>query len=329
MRDNSIRASVLSQHFRRLNLAALFLISVGCTKTATLRDTIMSHLRDKGPVDVVSDNPFLASSLLLSKEAESSPEMRGFIEHKGSPRAFEVRSAEGGKSTITFYYPDSREEYSFDKVDGAYIISGPFPIEAKKLGEVQNIKSAGSSQPAAARTPETSRTPEIRQPSPKKSSPTEAPSSKPTTAPTEPPAPQQSAPAGETRTGSAPPTGKDSLPALKTGPTPDQGAAIQEIIAKHGGANPAEITSKGDLVHFVTFQGETLSIIARWYTLDLINAPRIARINRLSEPNALKLGDQIIIPSYLVRNKSRLTAPGMQALIESVVPTPAPAEKAD
>lgn len=334
MPANFNRAPSFRQQARKIGLtasASIIFAGLGCVKAPTLHETILSHLRDKGPIEVVPDNPFLASSLLLAKEAESSPEMRGFLEHKGSPKAFEVQGAESGRSSITFYYPDSREKYTFDKADGVYIISGPFPLDPKKIGELQTLGAPGA---AKAQAPLPARTQEPKQSAApaKKPDPTGAPSQMPTQPPKEIKTSAQANEPADKKVEAAPaaaPIDTPKAPPTRTEPTPDQAPTIQEIIGKYGGANPAETTSKGDLVHFVTFQGESLSIISRWYTLDLANAPRIARINRLKDPNDLKLGDQIIIPSYLVKNKSRLTAPGMQALIEGVLPPSAGAGKAD
>jgi hypothetical protein len=80
------------------------------------------------------------------------------------------------------------------------------------------------------------------------------------------------------------------------------------------GGDIAEMTPKGDVVHHVTYPGETLSMLARWYTHDRANAGRIARINSITQPDKLNIGDMIVIPSYLVKTKNRLTEEGVQSL---------------
>lgn len=92
-----------------------------------------------------------------------------------------------------------------------------------------------------------------------------------------------------------------------------QSNSIQEIIE----ASPklaAEISPKGDLVHYVTWSGETLSILSRWYTLDRDNAARLARINNLRNPDSLSIGDSIIIPGYLLKNRIRLSQEALKKL---------------
>lgn len=79
---------------------------------------------------------------------------------------------------------------------------------------------------------------------------------------------------------------------------------IKRLTAKHSPL--AEISPEGDIVHYVTSEDESLEMLARWYTLDKTNTARLARMNKLSESQALSIGDSIIIPSYLVKNKVRL-----------------------
>lgn len=78
--------------------------------------------------------------------------------------------------------------------------------------------------------------------------------------------------------------------------------------------NIAEITPRGDLVHYVTFPGETISIIARWYTNDRDNAPKIARLNQLKNANVLQIGDTIVIPSYMIKNKKRISEESLKEI---------------
>lgn len=98
-------------------------------------------------------------------------------------------------------------------------------------------------------------------------------------------------------------------PPQKASPAVTRLPAVPLALAKiidSSKSEPAELSSKGDLLHPVTYSGETLSILARWYTLDRDNAGRIARINKLADPNHLSIGDTITIPRYLLKNRKRL-----------------------
>jgi len=55
-------------------------------------------------------------------------------------------------------------------------------------------------------------------------------------------------------------------------------------------------------------------MISRWYTLDARNLGRISRINNLKNPSQLEIGDTIVIPSYLVKNKNRLNEATVKTL---------------
>jgi hypothetical protein len=55
-------------------------------------------------------------------------------------------------------------------------------------------------------------------------------------------------------------------------------------------------------------------MIARWYTGDRANVGRLARMNRMNRPDHLEIGDVIIIPSYLIRNRKRLTEKAVREL---------------
>jgi hypothetical protein len=58
-------------------------------------------------------------------------------------------------------------------------------------------------------------------------------------------------------------------------------------------------------------------MLARWYTFDKTNTARLARMNKLSQSQALTIGDSIIIPSYLVKNKVRLDEIAKSSLKEA------------
>lgn len=67
----------------------------------------------------------------------------------------------------------------------------------------------------------------------------------------------------------------------------------------------------GDYRHRVTFRGETLRLLADWYTEDPKNVSAIASANRRSPTSPLQLGEEITIPKRLMRN--------VQALPEAAV----------
>ena len=69
--------------------------------------------------------------------------------------------------------------------------------------------------------------------------------------------------------------------------------------------SPAAPAPKGkkkpsDLVHMVKWQGESLSIIAKWYTGDVRNWKTLAEHNPLNDPDRIRIGDRVSIPEALI-----------------------------
>jgi hypothetical protein len=58
--------------------------------------------------------------------------------------------------------------------------------------------------------------------------------------------------------------------------------------------------------HKVRYSGETLSIIAEWYTGDVENWRHLARVNSKLDPNRIKIGTKIRIPENLLRTRKRM-----------------------
>lgn len=70
------------------------------------------------------------------------------------------------------------------------------------------------------------------------------------------------------------------------------------------GANQdAELTPRGDLVHYVISPNETIDQIAGWYTDNPANGEKLLRLNSLQK---LEIGDVVVIPNYMVKKKSRM-----------------------
>jgi hypothetical protein len=57
------------------------------------------------------------------------------------------------------------------------------------------------------------------------------------------------------------------------------------------------------LEHTVKWSGETLGIISKWYTGSTANWEAISKANPEIKPNRIRLGDKILIPGALVKNR--------------------------
>ena len=61
------------------------------------------------------------------------------------------------------------------------------------------------------------------------------------------------------------------------------------------------------LVHTVKWPGETLALIAKWYTGDTENWRAIAKANPKLDPRRIRLRSQIQIPSELLKNREPMS----------------------
>lgn len=302
-----------------LNLLVLFtLLVTGCSSTGVKSTSgLVQRLKNRGPVSLSSDNPFLAANLLISREMQKSPEVAGFIEHRGAPTAIEVNEGLFSPLTLFFYYSENREYFALEEAGDVWIIKGPQEIDAETFLELRRVNSLNRGEPRLEynyATPKVEHTPpELT--THEKLAALDTASDEAAIQPYSDPF-QQKLERYERARQARQPGGAFSSPsggAFTTTRPATRTLSLDSIITEFGTAQ-AELTPKGDLVHYVTYQGETLSMISRWYTHDRDNAGRLARINRLGNPNALSLGDIIIIPSYLLRNKKRLNNSAVQAL---------------
>jgi len=55
--------------------------------------------------------------------------------------------------------------------------------------------------------------------------------------------------------------------------------------------------------HKVQYPGESLSIIAKWYTGDVKNWPFLAKVNPELDPNRITVGDKILVPNTLLHTQ--------------------------
>ena len=66
----------------------------------------------------------------------------------------------------------------------------------------------------------------------------------------------------------------------------------------------AQLSEKSThFVHTIQWPGETLSIIAKWYTGSSSNWGALAKANPKLNPNLIRIGDKISIPKGLIKNQ--------------------------
>ena len=268
---------------RGLLLLALAL-SVGCSQLPSPNRSLADRVKNRGPLALSDENPYLASNLFLAREMDRSTEISGFIRKHGAPAAIAVDGEYFEPVKLRLLYPESRTSYTVEDVGDAHIITGPTPLSAEESRELAQSPRDMQGAPVLTSKGESA------------------------------PPPAATLPEEETES-AAPPEGVARRLEKAKHRLSDATERQTEVAPSLPTDGPeAEISPKGDLVHYVTYPGETLSMIARWYTGDRANAGRIARINGLQNPDHLSIGDTVVVPKYLLSTTKRLTPRAIEAL---------------
>ncbi len=121
------------------------------------------------------------------------------------------------------------------------------------------------------------------------------------------PAPKPEAPSPAPR-GPAPTPGQISPPpAEPAAPTsPAAPPAPAPPVAPSPPARGEAPAKKAYLTHTVRFSGETVSIIAGWYTGDIENWKALAEANPNIDPNRIFVGLKILIPEDLLKTRESM-----------------------
>lgn len=324
-------------------LSALFYIILAgllcsCTDSFQTNNSYILRLKNRGLVPLSSDNPYIAANALIYKEMENSKELRGFIEHSGAPSAIKVEKGNFSPLFIDMYYPEKKQYFKAEENLGIWIINGPFQISEKNLSDIKKVLIFNAG-PNKVPLPIPSAVPEKTDPSGKENAPGEftseekvEPVQKEMTPAEVVDAPRRTIVPKETpkpvATVKAVFTMETPLPKAEEKPivldmNKDKGldstlgVSVQSLVMKYG-KSLAETSPKGDVVHYISYPGETLPMISRWYTFDKDNQLKISRINGISSKPTLNLGDSVIIPGYLVKNKYLLTEEALSALESAV-----------
>ncbi len=304
----------------------LTLCGAGCSHHSLgANDPLMVRLNDRGPIALSESNPYLAGNLFLSREIERSAELKGFIEVRGTPNSLEIENSFFSPTTVLLHYHTPPETYQLLSSDQTWIITGPIQgtnaiVQEANSAKVITAATAQKSQAhQAALRPSTRGSSEAFQSPALLERPTlvaalrsvdadAAQRTEGSKMPRAEPARARLSPREVT------PVAYKSTPKKLSGDTSGPSPALRALIAA-APATDAEISPRGDLVHYVTQSNETLSVVARWFTFDGENAARLARMNQLGSANGeLSPGDVVVIPSYMLKNRRRLTSTGIEEL---------------
>jgi hypothetical protein len=313
--------------WRKVLLGFAVVTSLGCSNSMSVDKVLFDRLRDQGPIALDPQNPYLAANLFLAKQTEQSPELKGFLNIAGTPSALAIEDHSFGPIQVQLYYSAEHRRYTLEQDNATWIISGPYPINDETLNKLSLTEPSAGAPLVELVTPPSERK--------NQASITKSSVSSVRTAPRPAAVPDKSA-SNATLPGNIstvpfkspvvhvvePRFPEPEMTGDAMGSISDEALAratmenrqLKKIISQYAKAD-AELSPGGDLVHYVTSAEETLSILARWYTLDASNAGRIARMNSVAQAK-IAPGDTLIIPSYMIKNKARLTEEALQEMAQ-------------
>ena len=305
-------------------LAPLLLLSACANPIAANR--LRDELRDQGVVQVSPNNPYVVANQLLAKEASESEVVKGFLDLRGAPDAIEVRRPFFKPYRFYFFYLESNEGYLLEPFGTEWIVRGPEQIPADIVeSKLANIKPTGGKAPLQlirerpkTGLPGTARrelptapvasvpTQEEAPPAHRKAATPWPESEAPKIVEADAPTVANAIPASRDRRGSGAVTTQVPTPKL----APERSAEPQ--------LPPQAKSLSEDVIHVIQHPGETLRIIANWYTGDATNAERIARINGLENANQLSMGSSVRIPRYLLKTRAPLPESEIARYLDSL-----------
>lgn len=288
---------------KRLSVLAACCLLLGILSCSSSNfNYLRNEIANQGPVPLSRDNPYVIPNLFLSKEIQLSPLMGGFIRHRGVPDAVEVRKRWTRAYRLYFFYLEQREAYLFEEAGDSWLIRGPEAIPAELMIEFSNLRVLVG-EPALAK--------ETVQP---EKMILAGPVDKPQASPPQitqkevllNPSPDSAYPLpGQPLQGALPPNNKNKI-------------AESTPRKKTTASSNLTVSSSGDVIHRVSYHGETLRIIASWFTDSADNADRIARINGINDPNVLRLDQSIRIPGYLLKKTDALPKEEVERYLREV-----------
>ena len=316
--SSSVRSSIYSI----LIFLALGILSSCSSFDLIPSDSLIQRLKDRGPVLVSIDNPYLAANLLLKQESKHSAALSGFLDTKGLPAAISVSQDFFEPARLKLFYRTEDEQYDLELLQGLWVIKGPSTIhdQAAKdlLASLDSLDSKDVISKSRKPKSSTART---------KTIPTKTEIAEKGNTQFVPLFDQKSANNdfdSSVEAAKIKPEESKPVEIVKENTTTVQSEVvaplkttnnIEDLISRFT-SSPAETTPRGDIVHYVTSEQETMEIIAKWYTKTPLTLSRIARANKLATSAILSPGDQIVIPSELVKNKMRLPEEAIPSLTQ-------------
>lgn len=106
------------------------LIAAGACAPSS-NDALRNKIEGKGKLSIDLVNPYLAPNQFLSKEAENSETLKGFLQLKGNPQHIAFYDTIFSGPKLELYYDDKNEKYKLEHIKKDWIINGPFSLVKK------------------------------------------------------------------------------------------------------------------------------------------------------------------------------------------------------
>jgi len=251
---------------RILGLTVL-LVASGCSVRARESGPLFDRLRGQGPVLIEPSNDSVASTKFFHETWRSSTSVKHLVTQRGAPEAISVEREFLRPNRLKLFYPGQGQVYILDLHEGEWLVSGSEPILSSDLEQLTRQR-AKVNPTAVGRTP-------IDQTLPGTINPVPA---------------LQTAPVAQAPVAHIAPS--DFRGRLK----PPTAAAVAKLTKR----------DSRTYLHTVTFRGETLAVLADWYTESSANAARLATVNSRAISHPLRIGEKIVIPSSLMLNPEPL-----------------------
>lgn len=267
------------------------------------------QLANQGPIPLSADNPYVGTNYYLAQQMEKNAQLRGFIKHQGTPDAIEIRARLFRSLRVYLFYLDKHEAFLLEESNGDWIILGPERIPQSILVNFDRMTPVGRHAPLSTSKKASGKVTKDDEESistlswgEDKTLPTVE-QAKVSELPPPVRAAKQSAKKADKPVAKVKTSAADS----KIAPLPPASKnASPEVIDELSEVSNVDESPSGDIIHHVSFPGETLRIIAEWYTGDKNNANRLTRINEIAKPETLQLGQRIRIPRYLLKTMAPL-----------------------
>lgn len=245
-------------------------VLTGCLGLGAGTPEILSRIKNHGAVPISISNAHLRGNLVLLDVERKSPIIAKFLEGRGQPNALEVNKELWAPLVLTLFYFPEGEIYRFEQVEDSWLLDGPHhgPKSYRDLGFEREQLGESLQQ-------------------------------------------EYSLLDQQNEDGKRDETLKNGFTSVSSDTQAEAKARANflsdlEVLRKKYSDRPAEKTPGGDLIHYVIYENETLELLGAWYTKELETAQKLARINRIDSTKKLQIGDQVVIPSYLLRWDQRL-----------------------